>query len=105
MAGTCSLAIRRPVYRRRDSHPGSTAELENLDGDAKGKGTSGDPVRPKVPMRRTGADCSVVVMKWGNAHGAKGAGHSRRDRRVNGTPEEPVVSTEDGSLQWVARAV
>ena len=36
----------------------------------KGKGTSGDPVRPKVPMRRTGADCSVVVVKWGNAHGA-----------------------------------
>ena len=104
MAETCLLAIRRPVYRRRDSHPGSTAELENLDGDAKGKGTSGDPVRPKVPMRRTGADCSVVVVKWGNAHGAKGAGHSRQDRRVNGKPEEPVVSTEDGSLQWVARA-
>jgi hypothetical protein len=77
MAETWLLAIRRPVYRRRDSHPGSTAELENLDGDAKGKGTSGDPVRPKVPMRRTGADCSVVVRKWGNAHGAKGAGHSR----------------------------
>jgi len=37
MAETCLLAIRRPVYRRRDSHPGSTAELENLDGDAKGK--------------------------------------------------------------------
>jgi len=56
-------------------------------------------------MRRTGADCSVVVVKWGNAHGAKGAGHSRQYRRVNGKPEEPVVSTEDGSLQWVARAV
>jgi len=79
--------------------------LRNLDGDAKGKGVSGDPVRLKVPMRRTGADRSVVVMKWGNAHGAKGAGHSRRDRWVNGKPEEPAVSTEDGSLQWVARAV
>jgi len=41
MAETCLLAIRRPVYRRRDSHPGSTAELENLDGDAKGKDAMG----------------------------------------------------------------
>jgi len=78
------------VYRRRDSHLGFRAELENLTGDAKGKGTSGDPVRPKVPMRRAGADCSVVVMKRGNARGAKGAGHSRRDRWVNGKPEEPT---------------
>src|SRR5438132_2999246 len=31
--------------------------------------------RPKVPMRRLGADCSVVVMKRGNTRGAKGAGH------------------------------
>jgi hypothetical protein len=30
--------------------------------------------RLKVPMRRRGADCSVVVMKRGNARGAKGAG-------------------------------
>ena len=29
----------------------------------------------KVPMRRLGADCSVVAMKRGNARGAKGAGH------------------------------
>src|SRR5262249_44652325 len=28
-----------------------------------------------VLMRRLGADCSVVVMKRGNARGAKGAGH------------------------------
>jgi hypothetical protein len=33
--------------------------------------------RPKVPMRRRGADCPVVVMKRGNARGAKGAGHRR----------------------------
>src|SRR6516165_6691453 len=31
--------------------------------------------RPKVPMRRRGADCSVLVMKRGNARGAKGAGY------------------------------
>ena len=75
MAGTYLLAMRCPVYRRRDSHSGSCAELENLFGDAKGKGTSGGPARPKVPMRQPGADCSVVVTKRGNARGAKGAGH------------------------------
>ena len=42
MAETCLLAIRRPVYRRRDSHPGSTAELENLDGDAPREAESTD---------------------------------------------------------------
>src|SRR5262249_28119722 len=31
--------------------------------------------RPKVPMRRLGADYSVIVMKRGNARGAKGVGH------------------------------
>ena len=51
-----------------------------------------------------GSDCPIVVMKRGNARGAKGAGHSRRDRKVNGQPEEPRVSTEGGSLQGVARA-
>ena len=69
---------------------GSHTELENLTGDAKGKGTSGDPVRLKVLMRRAGADCFVVATKWGNARGAKGAGHPRRDRWVNGKPEEPT---------------
>src|SRR4051794_1803513 len=85
--------MRCPVYRRRD--PGSRTELEV--GDGKGKGTSGDPTR--VPMRRPGSDCPIVVMKPGNAGGAKGAGHSRRDRKVNGHPEEPRVSTEGGTLR------
>ena len=80
MAETCLLAMWCPVYRRRDSIPGSRTELENLAGDAKGKGTSGSPARPKVPMRRAGADCLVVVMKRSNVRGAKGAGHPRLDR-------------------------
>jgi hypothetical protein len=46
-------------------------ELENLAGDAKGESTSGEPARLKVPMRRRGADYPVVVMKRGNARGAK----------------------------------
>jgi hypothetical protein len=46
-------------------------ELENLAGDAKGKSASGESARLKVPMRRRGADCLVLVMKRGNARGAK----------------------------------
>ena len=88
MAETYLLATRCPVYRRHDSHLGSCMELENLSGDAKGKGTSSETVRPKVPMRRVGADCSVIARKRGNARGAKGVGHSRRCW-VNGRPEEP----------------
>jgi hypothetical protein len=77
MARTYLLAMWCPVQRRRESHTGSRTELENLADDAKGKGTSGDPARPKVLMRRRGADCLVVAMKRGNARRAKGAGHRR----------------------------
>ena len=42
MARTYLLAMRCPVCRRRDSHSGSHMERENLLGDAKGKGTSGN---------------------------------------------------------------
>jgi len=90
MEDTYLLTMRCPVYRRRDSHSGSRTELETLIGDVKGKRTSGDPTRPKVPMRRSGSDRPILVMKWGNAHGAKGAGHSRRDRWVNRKLEEPA---------------
>jgi len=65
MEGTYLLAMRCPVYRRRDSHPGFRTELENLDGNAKGEGPSGSPARPTVPKCRTGADCSVVAMRRG----------------------------------------
>jgi hypothetical protein len=41
MAETYILAMRCPVYRRRESIPGFRTELENLTGDDKGKGTSG----------------------------------------------------------------
>ena len=39
-------------------------------------------------MGQSGADRPIVVMKRGNARGAKGVGHSRRCW-VNGRPEEP----------------
>src|SRR3974390_1435093 len=60
------------------------------------KAQAAQTARPKVPMRRLGADCSVVVMKGGNALGAKGAGH-RHLSRVNRQREEPDV-------QWKAAA-
>jgi hypothetical protein len=54
-----------------------------------GRSTSGENHEARVPMRSTGADCSVLAMNRGNARGAKGAGHSRRDRWVNRQLEEP----------------
>jgi len=81
--GTYLLSMRWPVYRRRDSHSGFRMEVENLAGDAKGKGTRGSPTRPKVPKRRPGAHCFVVARKQRNSCGAKGAGHLGRDW-VNG---------------------
>src|ERR1700751_6084004 len=47
--------------------------------------------RPKVPMRRLGADCSVVVMKRGNARGAKGAGH-RHWIGSTGNGRNPIIN-------------
>jgi hypothetical protein len=88
MEDTYLLAMRCPVYKRRDSHSGFRTELETLIGDVKGKDTSGSSTRLKVPMRRSGSDCPIVVRKQGNACGAKGAGHSRRYRRVNEQSEE-----------------
>ena len=55
--------MRCPVKRRHESGPGFRTELENLVGDGKGKGASGRTVRPKVPRRQLGADCSVVASK------------------------------------------
>ena len=36
------LAERHPACRQREARPGSCMERENLAGDGKGKGTSGD---------------------------------------------------------------
>src|SRR5258705_3618035 len=45
---------------------------------------------PKVPMRRRGADCLVVVMKRGNARGAKEAGH-RHGIGSTGNGRSPII--------------
>ena len=80
-AGTYLLALWCPVQSRRESDPGFRTELENLAGDGKGKGTNRRTVRLKVPKRQSGADCFVLAKKRGNSRGAKGAGHSCRDRQ------------------------
>jgi hypothetical protein len=101
MEGTYLLAIRCPVHRRRDSNSGFCTELENLGGDAKGKGASGCPMRPKVPRHWPGTHCFVVARKRGNSRGVKGAGHPRRNG-VNGKPEELLGSggRRRPSLGW-----
>src|ERR1700726_1181358 len=71
------LPKRHPACRWREPQLGSCTERENLTGDAKGKVQAAPTARPKVPMRRGGADCFVVAMKRGNARGAKEAGHRR----------------------------
>ncbi len=67
MAGTYLLAMWCPGYRWRDSNLGFDMELENLSDGDKGKGTSGGPARPKVPIGHTGADRPVVAVKRCNA--------------------------------------
>src|SRR3974377_1276553 len=89
------LTKRHPACRRREAQPGSCMERENLCGDAKGKGTSGSN-REAESTDAPSRGCSVVVMKRGNARGAKGAGH-RHLSRVNRQREEPDV-------QWKAAA-
>jgi hypothetical protein len=99
MVETCLLTMWCPVYRWHDSDLGSGTELENLVCDGKGKGTSGRTVRPKVLKRKPGSDYSIVVMKQGNASGAKGVAHPRCDRlRSTGDRRNRAVMTEGGSL-------
>src|ERR1700721_798494 len=103
LGGALRLPKGHPECGGREAQSGSCKERENLAGDAKGKAQAAPTVRPKVPMRRRGADCPVVVMKRGNARGAKGAGH-RRWERANWQQEELQFSTEGGSLRAAARA-
>ncbi len=63
MEETCLLSMRCPVYRWRDSNPGSDMELGNSACDAKGKPYKCETRRGKVLMRMQGADHPVRVMK------------------------------------------
>src|SRR5207244_5986383 len=55
------LPKRHPACRRREAQPGSCMERENLDGDAKGKGTSGSNREAESTDAPARADCFVVV--------------------------------------------
>jgi hypothetical protein len=76
MAATYLLAMWCPVCRRRDSHLGFRTELENLAGDAKGKGTSGTnrEAESTDAPERGGLPRSV---RWA-AHGSWGLKSPRR---------------------------
>ena len=104
MAKTYLLAMRCPVCRRRDSHSGFRTERENLAGDAKGKGASGD---------NREAESTDALVRGGLPRSSDEAGVmpvERRGRviarwdRVNRQREEPDRSTEGGSLRAMARA-
>ena len=71
------LPKRHPACRRREAQSGSGMERENLAGDAKGKGASGSNREAESTDAPERGGRPVVVMKRGNARGAKGAGHRR----------------------------
>src|SRR5271166_5105992 len=56
----------KPLAGHRRLHDGETGGIAARACQA---------LRDKVPMRRRGADCPVVVLKWGNARGANWVGH------------------------------
>src|SRR5271166_1009367 len=101
VAETCILAKRCPVYRRRESYPGSCTEPVWR---CQGKRHKRLIREAEIPTGQAGADSSVVVLKWGNAHGAKGGGHPRWSDGPTGDRRSPPISTEGGSLRWMARA-
>ena len=73
-------AREKPAYcPSGDRHKGGVSSAQALvwnvgtsSLDVEGSPPSGRPVRGRVPMRGGGADRPVVVMKPGNAGGAKG---------------------------------
>jgi hypothetical protein len=77
----------KPVYcPDGDRHRGGmtvvrahTRNMGTCGADAKGESQGEELARLRVPMRHRGADCLVVVMKPGNAGGAKGANESAKD--------------------------
>src|SRR6516165_12764814 len=96
------LPKRHPAWRRREAQSGSCTERENLAGDAKGKGTSGSNREaestdaPERGCRVVGIElrrrvCFFVVMKRGNARGAKGVGH-RHWLGSTGNGRNPMVN-------------
>ncbi len=78
-------------------------EHGNLSSRCKGRSSSGRTTRGRVPMRGTGADQLVVVMKSSNADGAKGLNHPTDTRsqleigRTNGRSKVGTYQSDDKS--------
>ena len=70
-----------------------------------GRSTSGENREARVPMRSTGADSSVVAVKWDNATEQREGVTRVRINGSTGNRRSLLVLTEGGSLQWVTRAV
>src|SRR3982074_1399150 len=58
------LPRRHPADRRREAQPDSCTERENLTVMPREKAQAAPTARPKVPMRRRGADCLVVPLTY-----------------------------------------
>src|SRR5215208_5079449 len=97
------LPERHPACRRREAQPGSRTERENLDGDAKGKGTSGS---------NREAESTDAPARGGLLRSSEEAGVmpvERREQAIAIGSGQPATggtrcSTEGGSLHAVARA-
>ena len=60
---TCLPTTWRPALRRREFDSGSHVELGNLSSRCQGRRPSGSPARTRVPMRGTGTEWPIVVLK------------------------------------------
>src|SRR6266849_10357752 len=107
------LSKRHPACRRREAQPGSCAERETLDGDAKGKGTSGSnreaestdaPARGGLlrsskeagvmPVERRGQVTDVGSEPTGNRRSSKSRRKAAAFVRWN-EPDDARVSSPD----------
>src|SRR5207245_4611603 len=90
------LPKRHPECRRREAQPGSCMERENLDGDAKGKGTSGSNREAESTDAPARGGLLHSSDEAGSCPWSEGSGPSPLTR-VNRQREEPDV-------QWKAAA-
>src|SRR5260221_13147431 len=108
LGGVLRLPKRHPACRWREAQPGSCTERENLDGDAKGKSTSGSnceaestdaPERSGLP--RSSDEASVMLVERRGQAIAICSGQPLLDQP---TPGGTRCRMEGGSLHAVARA-
>src|ERR1700729_1721550 len=96
MAETYLLAMRCPVCRRRDSHLGFRTELENLVGDAKGKGPSG---------RNREAESTDAPVRGGLLRSSVEAGVMLAERREQATHPNVLSAALANKLARIAWTV